>query len=225
VRCDIHRENGVALVLALMTLLLLTGLGAALVLTTSSEIAIAAAFRTSIEALYAADAAVERAIGDLRAAPDWNPVLSGASRSAFIDGSPGVRTLPDGSTLDLSRIVNMLNCNDPDVCSDADMDEVRADRPWGPNNPRWRLYAYGRLSEMIPTGTINSPFYIIAMVADDASENDGNPMVDGIDGSNPGAGVLAVRAEAFGPRGAHRVIEATVARHAAPHLLSWREVR
>src|SRR5439155_21725553 len=30
--------------------------------------------------------------------------------------------------------------------------------------------------------------------------------------ANPGAGVLALRAEAFGPRGAQKVIEATIAR-------------
>ena len=50
------------------------------------------------------------------------------------------------------------------------------------------------------------------MVGDDPSENDGDPLQDGSDEDNPGAGVLALRAEAFGPGGAHRVIEATVAR-------------
>lgn len=226
VRNKIHLEDGVALVLAVMTLLLMTGLGAALVLTTASETAIAGNFRASTEALYAADGAVERVIGDLRTAPDWNTVLAGASRSTFVDGAPdGLRELPDGSALDLTRIVTMANCNRPEACSDADMDAVRADRPWGPNNPRWQLYAYGRLTEMVPATTINSPFYIMVMVADDPSEDDGNPLLDGSGGTNPGAGVLALRAEAFGPRGAHRVIEVTVARPTDMRLLSWREVR
>jgi hypothetical protein len=222
----IHSEDGVALVMAMMTLLLMTGLGAALVLTTASETAIAGNFRGSAEALYAADAAIECMIGDLRTASDWNLALSGASRSAFIDGAPdGLRTLIDGSALDLTRMVNMANCDQPSACSDSDMDQVRAYRPWGPNNPRWQLYVYGPLSQMVPTGTINSPFYVIGMVADDPSENDANPLLDGIDTTNPGAGVLALRAEAFGPRGAHRVIEATVARQPDMRLLSWREVR
>ena len=49
---------------------------------------------------------------------------------------------------------------------------------------------------------------------------------------NPGAGVLALRAEAFGPRGAHTIIEMTVARPDAAgegggraRVLSWRQIR
>ena len=38
--------------------------------------------------------------------------------------------------------------------------------------------------------------------------------MDGNAGANPGSGVLSLRAEAFGPHGTHRVIEATVARTA-----------
>lgn len=225
-RTNIRCEDGVALVLAIMTVLLMTGLGAALVVTTASETAIAGNFRASTEGLYAADAAIERVVSDLRREPDWDMVLGGASRSGFIDGPPnGVRMLSDGSTLDLTRIVNMTNCKRPGACNVAEMDEVRTERPWGPNNPRWQLYASGPLREMVPLAPIKSPFYVIALVADDPSENDGNPLVDGADDTNPGAGVLALRAEAFGPRGAHRVIEATVARHPDMRLLSWREIR
>ena len=72
------------------------------------------------------------------------------------------------------------------------------------------------------------------MVGDDALENDGNPLQDGASQDNPGSGVVAMRAEAFGPNGAHTVIEATVARPdesdsgiapAGVRVLSWREVR
>jgi hypothetical protein len=68
------------------------------------------------------------------------------------------------------------------------------------------------VSELLPTGTINSPIYVAVMVGDDPSETDGNPLVDGNDAANPGSGVLSLRAEAFGPHGTHRVIEATMAR-------------
>src|SRR5437773_12127419 len=50
------------------------------------------------------------------------------------------------------------------------------------------------------------------MIADEPSENDGNPLQDGASQSNPGTGVIAMRAEAFGPKGAHKIIELTIAR-------------
>ena len=43
-------------------------------------------------------------------------------------------------------------------------------RPWGANNPRWKLYAYGNLNDMLPTGTINSPYYVVLFVGDDPSQ-------------------------------------------------------
>jgi len=53
-------------------------------------------------------------------------------------------------------------------------------------------------------------------VADDPSENDDNPAIDGgppVSGAkNPGANVLALRAESFGPHGAHKTIEVTLTR-------------
>ena len=52
----------------------------------------------------------------------------------------------------------------------------------------------------------------MVLVGDDPSETDGDPLTDGIGGTNPGSGVVALRAEAFGPHGTHRIIEATVAR-------------
>jgi hypothetical protein len=80
---------------------------------------------------------------------------------------------------------------------------------------------------MLPGGTIDSPYYVTVMVGDDPSETDGNPLQDGI--GTAGAGVLALRAEALGPRGARRMVEMTVARsdvaQAGVRILSWREVR
>ena len=266
---DVRRENGMALMFAMMTMLLMSALGAALVLTTSSETIIATNFRTRGEALYAADAALERIVDDLLTVPDWNQVLSGAVQSAFIDGAPnGSRTLSDRSTIDLTQAVGMANCQKLTACSDADMDKVTAERPWGPNNPRWQLYGYGRLSDLMPTASVNSPYYVVVMVGDDPSELDDDATKDGVAhcgnavpekepgnpptwSCNPGAGVIALRAEAFGPRGAHKVIEMTVARtdttvfgaegqipvfgdaedynngvgQAGVRILSWREVR
>lgn len=206
-------EDGVALLIAMMCMLLLASLGVALALMASSETTIAGNYRDSHEALYAADAALERAMDDLLTVSDWNLLLSGAVRSAFIDGAPsGARTLADGSTIDLTQSINRVNCQQTTTCSEIDMNALTAERPWGANNPRWQLYAYGKLADILPMGTINSPYYVVVFVADDPSETDGDPLHDGASpDTNPGSGVIALRAEAFGSRGSHRVIELTVA--------------
>lgn len=209
-------ERGSALVVAMLALMLLTALGLALMMTTVSEMAIAANYRDGQEAFHAADAAMERAMQDILTVPDWNTLLSGATQSSFIDGPPsGLRDLPDGSTVSLTAIASQATCGKSVGCSDADITTMTTERPWGTNNPRFQLYAYGPLAELVPTDTINSPFYIVVLVGDDPSENDGDPTRDGTSAANPGSGVLTIRAESFGPRGVHRVIEATVARTAA----------
>ena len=231
-------ERGVALVLALMVMTMMMALGTALVLTTATDSKIARNFRAASEAMYAADAILERALDDILTAPNWNTLLNGAARSTFVDGMPdGVRTLADGSAIDLGQVVNMANCQKPTPCSDDDMDKVTADRPWGLDNPRWKAFAWGPLNALTPKGPVNSPFYVMLMVGDDPSECDNNPLVDGGPpippcggeaGFNPGVGVLSLRAEAFGPFGTHKTIEATIARgdgNSGVRMLSWREAR
>jgi hypothetical protein len=208
-----RRADGVALVITLMAMLLLTVLGIGLTLVTSSETIIAGNFRTSAEALYAADAGLERVIDDLAGAPDWNQLLDGTVQSSFIDGPPsGSRRLPNGSTVDLVRAANLANCQKIASCSAAELNAVTAEHPWGANNPRWQLYGYGPLNNLLPAGSIDSTFYVVVFVADDPSENDGDPLRDGASQANPGSGVVALRAEAFGPRSARKVVELTVAK-------------
>jgi PilX N-terminal len=212
----LRNEQGVALVIALLCMLLLTALGMALTLTTSTEKRIATNYRDGVETVYAADASVERVMQDLLTVPDWNRVLDGSTTSSFVDGAPGVRTLPNGSKLDLVQATNMLRCGKT-TCADADIDTATDERPWALNNPRWQLYAYGPVSDLIPTGTINSNVYVVVWIGDDPAENDNKPLTDGdppADGSasNPGTGVISMLAYAYGPTGVTRVIEATVAR-------------
>lgn len=217
-------ERGATLIVVLMAIALLMSLGLALGLTSASETRVAAAYSAAEEALYAADAAIERALLDLQAQPDWTPALTGAVRSTFVDGAPaGARTLPDGATLDLAQATNMARCGALAACSDADMDRVTSERPWGPNNPRWEPYAYGPLSALLPAGALAAEPYVIVWIGDDGAETDGNPRVDGSAPSNPGSGVVTLRAEAFGPDGAHRTVEATVAR--SVRVRAWREIR
>lgn len=216
---QVHSERGAALITALMALLLLSALGFALVMSTSTETKITGNFRGGQEALYAADAGVERVMDDLLTVPDWNKILQGNIRSAFVDGSPsGTRTLSDGTTIDLTQATNMVNCGKISTCSTTDMNTVTEDRPWGPNNPRWNLYAYGPLNTIVPTSTVNSQIYVIVWVADDQSENDNDPTVDGNAQTNPGSGVLAMHAEAYGAGGINKVIEITVAKTNAAAL-------
>jgi hypothetical protein len=215
--------SGQALIIALMAMLLLLALGLALVLDTSTETLVAAQFVAGQEALYAADAGLERVMDELDRAADWNRVLRGADHSAFADGAPsGTRTLADGSVIDLAAATNMLNCGHADDCTPAEMDASTVARPWGANNPRWSLFAYGPLGAMVSTGTINSSLYVAVWVGDDPSENDDDPTTDGNDPSNPGSGVVTVHAEAFGPGGTHRVVEATIGR--TRRLIAWRQL-
>ena len=207
----VRNERGIALIVALMSMMLLTALGLGLVMTTMSETMIAGNYRDSSEALYAADAGVERVMQDLLTVPDWNRILQGVAKSSFVDGpSPGVRTLPDGSTIDLLAATNMLNCNKATTCSEAEMNAWSMERPYGPNNTRWQLYAYSPLADIIETGTVLSPMYVAVWIGDDPAETDNDPTTDG--GTALGRGVLMMRAESYGPQGTRSTIEVTLAR-------------
>jgi len=220
------------LLLSLLGVMLLTALGSALLLATMAETQIAAAFDRATETLYAADGAVERAIQDLDGLPNWTDVLTGTAVSSFTDGTPGgQRTLVDGATIDLAVLTNTVRCAKPAGCSAGDLDNTTADRPWGANNPRWQLFAYGPFGALLADGTVRSPAYVVVWVGDDPAELDGMPLVDGgsnIDASvNAGRDVVVLLAHAYGPSGARRVVEVTVAREPSGHvrMLAWRELR
>ncbi|HEY3381660.1 MAG TPA: hypothetical protein VGK32_07825 [Vicinamibacterales bacterium] len=202
--------EGSALIVVLMALLLLSAMALSMLLATMVETLSTTNVRSARVTLWAAEAGVERVLPDLLRAPDWDAVLSGAITSGFKDGpSSGPRQLSDGRTLDLQSLVNLANCSVASGCSESMLDMVSEDRPWGHNNPRWQLFAHAPLSAL---GGAEDDGYLVVLVADDPSENDDDPVRDGRGPGNPGAGVLMVRAEAFGPNHAHRVVEATIAR-------------
>lgn len=210
-------DRGSAVVIALVATMLLAALGQGLVLLGSTEHAIAANAHAGVETLYAADAAIACVMPELRQVPQWTNVLNGAVRSAFIDGTR-TPTLPSGETVDLDALTIALQARS------------RASDPWGPNNPVWRLYAYGPLDRLAGSldGIIvamRSRTYVTIWVADDPAEVDGDATVD----SNR---VLTMLAEAFGPSRSARSISVTIGAPARagveqvrPRVLSWREVR
>lgn len=197
----LRNETGSALIIALMSMMLLTALGAAVVMVTRTETMIASNYSNAQEALYAADAAVERVMQDLLMVPRWDDVLAGITKSAFVGGAPNTAiTLPGGGSLTLCDTA----C--PNTTATGQLQQVTntADM-WGPNNPQWRLFAYAPLRELLPNNQIDSAMYVAVWVADDPAEEDGNPLAD----TN---GTLTLHAEAYGPGGTRKVIEVTVAR-------------
>jgi len=203
-------ERGAALIIALMAMMLLTALGAAVVMVSNTETHIAGNYRNSQEALYAADAGVERVVQDLLLIPRWNDILAGTAQSGFVDGAmTSAKTLPGGGHLTLC-----CGSNTATAQLQAETDTANL---WLTNNPQWKLFAWGPLQDMLPNSQIDSPMYLAVWVADDPADGpdithtDGNPLVD----TN---GTLTLHAEAVGPGGTRKVVEVTVARTSSTEI-------
>ena len=87
-------EEGVALIVALMATTLLMALGIALTMTTMTEGKIASNYRDGTEAIYAADAAIERVMQDILTVPDWNNILNTASPLTASSAQPARNERP-----------------------------------------------------------------------------------------------------------------------------------
>jgi len=114
-------------------------------------------------------------------------------------GMADVKALPGGGTMTLTAATAQLQA------------ESDAAAQWGANNPRWRLFAWGPISDMLPNSTIDSPMYVAVWIADDPAEADGDATAD----TN---GTLTLHAEAFGPMGTRKVIEVTIARTSSTEI-------
>lgn len=204
------REDGAALVTALLVAVLLSGIGAVVISITVTETLISAANRHAVEASYAADAAFERALTDLAALPDWSLVVlppPAHVQSTFADGQ--ARPLaPDGRRLDVGALTRARQ---------AESDARYGPAVFGGDAPQWRLFAQSPLGALLPAGAPAQPAYVLVWVADDGLDGDGDQALD----SNSR---LLVFAEAYGSGGARRSVEAAVGRTAAGTLnvLSWR---
>ena len=215
----VRGEEGAALAIVLMASTLLMALGGAVLTVAVTEVRIAAHHRDGLEALQAADALIERIRAELRKAADAQAVLSGAFASSLSDGAAGERRLLD-TVINLSDLTNIERCNSVRPCSRAALAAVTAERPWGANNPVWRLYAHGWMSAAV--GHAGAPIvYLVAWVGDDPYEDDGDPLRDG---AGRGHGRVALRVRAYGGQGARRDIDAIVAGIPRnPRLIRWAE--
>ncbi len=229
-------QRGIALILVMLVTSFLSAIGLGLALIVIMDRLATGNLRGSVAMLYAADAAIELAARDLALTEDWSLALAGESRSRFVDEGPvgGLRTIPGGGVVDLTAATNLLNCGKAAPCGAAQMDANSKERPWGANNARWQLYAYGPFTGIVQLAR-PAPCYLAVWVADDPREVDADPLTDAEADGTPGHGVIRLRAEAYGPMGARRAIEAELVRRCLPgeqegcrlrnRVQSWQEVR
>lgn len=225
-RASASSQRGIALIVTLLVTLLLSVLGLSLALIAMTEQRVAASFRNRQEVFYAADAALERVVEELGLVADWSLALDGSVTASLVDPAHA-GDWPDELAPSASIATAILRCG-RSSCTDADIDRRTQERPWGANNPRWQLFAYGPLSALGSPTPIEGPVYVAAWVADDALENDGNPLADGgtSAGPNPGRGIIEVVVQAYGTARERQVIEATLARTSVGvRVLSWRAIR
>jgi hypothetical protein len=144
------RDRGSSLVLAMVFVFLMSALGTALAVLTSTELRISANYAQAMELRYVAEAALETVIQELSTYADWNVVLSGPAMSAFTDGPPGGRrTLADGSPIDLDNLTSQL-ADDHPVC---------------------RLFAFGPVQSLQRGEGLGLNGYVAVWIADDPEEN------------------------------------------------------
>jgi hypothetical protein len=229
-------EEGIALVAVLVVSTLVATVAVGVSLLIGIDHLALGHHRDATSLRYAAEGALELAALALARTPDWDEALGGRFQAGLADGPPmGTRTVDGATTIDLAVQTHLLNCGRPAPCTASQMEASTSERPWGRDNPHWRPFLYGSLSSLAPFR--HAPrAYVVVWVADDGRETDGDPGHDAPNPTDPGHGILRVRADAFGRGGARRSIEAEVARACRTvvgaesclpnvRVQSWRDVR
>ena len=207
-----HDERGVALLMALVTAALVTAIATTMVMSSSTDLVITGNTRASTEAMYAAEAAGQRAIGELATIADWSTVLAappGNVTATFDDGETMVRA-PDGRSLSVPVL----------TAARQTASAVTYGPGFGADSPVWRLFGHADIRALLPPGVTSPPAYVLIHVADDGGDGDGDPERDA-------NGQLIVYAEAYGVSGAHRAVELAVSRvtPGTIRVLSWKDPR
>ena len=210
-------DRGGALIATLMVMSLLCTLAAALALVVSTESVTAANYAAAQQSLYAADAGIERAVGELRLLATWRNVPASTAGSSGLNDGLTLARAPDGASVDLVQLTARRQA------------ESDALYPNAPDRPVWRLFGHAPMDRMIGSAASALP-YVAVWVADDPDDLDGDPTIDTND-------VVMVHAAAFGLRGGHREAEVTLRREEAMaaglpgvmrsdvRLIAWRELR
>ena len=207
-----HDERGVALLMALVTAALVTAVATTMVMSSSTDLVITGNTRASMEAMYAAEAAGQRAIGELATIADWSTVLAappGNVTATFDEGETMVRA-PDGRSLSVPVL----------TAARQTASAVTYGPGFGADSPVWRLFGHADIRALLPPGVTSPPAYVLIHVADDGGDGDGDPESDA-------NGQLIVYAEAYGVSGAHRAVELAVSRvtPGTIRVLSWKDPR
>lgn len=199
----IASQRGAALVLTLMITTLVAGLGAALLLVTSLESAVESNHEQAHGARQAADAGLACAVAGLRTTSDWAAALAGAAVAP-----PCLAPAPAWAA---AQVDEMALTAQLQAAEDARYG-------MGPDTPRWRLW----LSGTAPGSAAPPAFLVLAWIADDREDDDGDPLRDG-------NGVLQVRVTVVGRRSGRAAVDALIQRDPAGagdvRLIGWRVVR
>ncbi len=202
-------QGGFGLVSVLIWLSLLATLALGVALATSTEAPAAGALHEKLKMTRAAESAVALAVAVLAQHPDWTNAPAGALTSAFTDGPIGARSV-GGAVVNLAVETSLRTCGRAAPCDDTATAASSPARPWGVRNPRWQLLVHQPLAALDATAGAVCPCYLMAWVADDPADADGDPGHDAPPGM-AGHRVLLVRGAAFGGLGALAEVEALVA--------------
>lgn len=198
-----HVERGSALLLAMFLLAVLGAGVAALAPVALTERLLASVARETAECRFAAGAAAAYAMAELQARGDWSGVLDGTDAAGFVDATRQP-TVGGSRREDLDEITAGLSAS---RLGD-----------WGPDHPRWTLFAWGPARGLAPAA-LTTRVYVAAWLADDEGDGDHDPSRD----TN---GRLTIAARAFGPvRGTCTVVAAVKRERpwpAALRVMDWR---
>lgn len=202
-------SRGMAVVTVLLWLALLATAALGVALATAAEAPATGAQHDRLRLVHAAESAVSLAVAALAAERDWTVIPAAGLATGFVDGGVGPRIV-GGATVDLAAETHLRTCGRRVACDDAVTESASDSRPWGARNPRWRLVVHTPLSAVDGAAAAVCPCYLVAWVADDPADDDGDPTRDAPVGT-PGHGVLLVRGLAVAARGVTAEVEALVA--------------
>jgi hypothetical protein len=201
-RQTVTDPRGSALLPVTLVLFLFSAIAIGAALVVRVELMVAERFRQSAEALYAAEAALQVAIAELEALPDWTPVVDGGHRSRFADGSfTGSKRVPGGGSV---TVCCGAGSAFERLTSESQASPVPARRALA-----WQPFLWATFDALVPRDPATR-LYVLVFIADSADEEAATDEA------------VLVRAEAIDPGGLRRTIESLVARRPAqnPELVT-----